>query len=237
MGIQGLLPFLKKASRAVNLRDFKGQTVAVDAYCWLHKGAFSCADKLVRGEPTDGYVLYVMKQVNQLLSYDIKPILVFDGCHLPSKAITEKKRRENREKNRKKAKELLREGKAKEARECFQRCVDITSEMAADTIRACRARNIDVIVAPYEADSQLAYLNLSGVAQLIITEDSDLILFGCKKGHPESSRSSSSSSDGKCPRRLSTFLRNQKLMGITGMGQGAVHGSQSDNRKNPFPTP
>lgn len=181
MGIQGLLPFLKKASRAVNLRDFKGQTVAVDAYCWLHKGAFSCADKLVRGEPTDGYVLYVMKQVNQLLSYDIKPILVFDGCHLPSKAITEKKRRENREKNRKKAKELLREGKAKEARECFQRCVDITSEMAADTIRACRARNIDVIVAPYEADSQLAYLNLSGVAQLIITEDSDLILFGCKK--------------------------------------------------------
>lgn len=54
MGIQGLLPFLKKASRAVNLRDFKGQTVAVDAYCWLHKGAFSCADKLVRGEPTDG---------------------------------------------------------------------------------------------------------------------------------------------------------------------------------------
>lgn len=51
----------------------------------------------------------------------------------------------NREKNRKKAKELLREGKAKEARECFQRCVDITSEMAADTIRACRARNIDVI--------------------------------------------------------------------------------------------
>ncbi|XP_063597433.1 exonuclease 1-like [Penaeus indicus] len=181
MGIQGLLPFLKKASRAANLRDFKGQTVAVDAYCWLHKGAFSCADKLVRGEPTDGYVLYVMKQVNQLLSYDIKPILVFDGCHLPSKAITEKKRRENREKNRKKAKELLREGKAKEARECFQRCVDITSEMAADTIKACRARNVDVIVAPYEADSQLAYLNLSGIAQLIITEDSDLILFGCKK--------------------------------------------------------
>ncbi|XP_047492578.1 exonuclease 1-like [Penaeus chinensis] len=181
MGIQGLLPFLKKASRAANLRDFKGQTVAVDAYCWLHKGAFSCADKLVRGEPTDGYVLYIMKQVNQLLSYGIKPILVFDGCHLPSKAITEKKRRENREKNRKKAKELLREGKAKEARECFQRCVDITSEMAADTIKACRARNIDVIVAPYEADSQLAYLNLSGIAQLIITEDSDLILFGCKK--------------------------------------------------------
>ncbi|XP_068227346.1 exonuclease 1 isoform X2 [Palaemon carinicauda] len=180
MGIQGLLPFLKKASRPAHLREFKGQTAAVDAYCWLHKGAFSCADKLVRGEPTDGYVIYVMRQINQFLNNDIKPILVFDGCHLPSKAVTESKRRENRERNRKKAKELLREGKIKEAKECFQRCVDITSEMAADVITACRARNVDIIVAPYEADAQLAYLSLSGIAQLVVTEDSDLVLFGCK---------------------------------------------------------
>ncbi|KAK4287224.1 hypothetical protein Pmani_039699 [Petrolisthes manimaculis] len=180
MGIQGLLPFLKKASREAHLRDFKGQTAAVDAYCWLHKGAFSCADKLVRGEPTDGYVIYMMKQISLMLNNYIKPILVFDGCNLPSKAGTELKRRENRERNRKKAKELLREGRTREARECFQRCVDITSEMAAEVIEACRARNVDIIVAPYEADSQLAYLNQCGIAQLVITEDSDLVLFGCK---------------------------------------------------------
>ncbi|XP_042233541.1 exonuclease 1-like isoform X2 [Homarus americanus] len=121
-----------------------------------------------------------MKQINILLNNAIKPIMVFDGCHLPSKAVTETKRRENRERNRKKAKELLREGKIREAKECFQRCVDVTSEMAANVINACRARNVDVIVAPYEADAQLAYLNLSGVVQLVITEDSDLILFGSK---------------------------------------------------------
>lgn len=87
----------------------------------------------------------------------------------------------NRIKNRRKAKELLREGKIKEARECFQRCVDITSTMAHEVIKACRARNIDTIVAPYEADSQLAFLNLNGIADIVITEDSDLILFGCSK--------------------------------------------------------
>ncbi|MPC25361.1 Exonuclease 1 [Portunus trituberculatus] len=54
MGISGLLPFLKKASQGAHLKDFRGQTAAVDAYCWLHKGAFSCADKLVKGEPTNG---------------------------------------------------------------------------------------------------------------------------------------------------------------------------------------
>ena len=35
-------------------------------------------------------------------------------------------------------------------------------------------------VAPYEADAQLAFLNLSGIAQVVITEDSDLIVFGSK---------------------------------------------------------
>jgi exonuclease-1 len=38
---------------------------------------------------------------------------------------------------------------------------------------------IDVLVAPYEADAQLAYLNRAKIADYVITEDSDLVLFGC----------------------------------------------------------
>jgi exonuclease-1 len=53
MGISGLLPFLKKSSVNCHVRQFRGKTVAIDGYCWLHKGAFSCADKLVKGEKTD----------------------------------------------------------------------------------------------------------------------------------------------------------------------------------------
>ena len=40
---------------------------------------------------------------------------------------------------------------------------------------------MDCIVAPYEADAQLAYLMKCGIAQLVITEDSDLVLFGCDR--------------------------------------------------------
>ena len=36
-------------------------------------------------------------------------------------------------------------------------------------------------VAPYEADAQLAYLARHGLADLIVTEDSDLVLFGCPR--------------------------------------------------------
>ncbi|OWR41150.1 exonuclease 1 like protein [Danaus plexippus plexippus] len=53
MGITGLIPFLDKASRRANVSEFSGSSVAIDTYCWLHKGAFACADKLVRGEETD----------------------------------------------------------------------------------------------------------------------------------------------------------------------------------------
>ena len=38
-----------------------------------------------------------------------------------------------------------------------------------------------ILVAPFEADAQLAYLNRAGIADFVITEDSDLILFGCDK--------------------------------------------------------
>lgn len=53
MGITGLIPFLKKSTIAVNISQYSGQCVAIDAYCWLHKGAYSCIEKLARGEECD----------------------------------------------------------------------------------------------------------------------------------------------------------------------------------------
>ncbi|KAJ8716289.1 hypothetical protein PYW08_013574 [Mythimna loreyi] len=181
MGITGLLPFIEKASRRTNVSEFSGCTVAIDSYCWLHKGAFACADKLVRGEETDIHIRYCLKYVTMLLSKNIKPILVFDGRHLPAKAMTESKRRESRDISKKRAAELLSLGKTEEARSYMRRSVDITHAMALSLIKECRKRNVDCIVAPYEADAQLAYLNIKNIAQVVITEDSDLILFGCTK--------------------------------------------------------
>nr|5UZV_Z Chain Z, Exonuclease 1 [Homo sapiens]5V04_Z Chain Z, Exonuclease 1 [Homo sapiens]5V05_Z Chain Z, Exonuclease 1 [Homo sapiens]5V06_Z Chain Z, Exonuclease 1 [Homo sapiens]5V0B_Z Chain Z, Exonuclease 1 [Homo sapiens]5V0C_Z Chain Z, Exonuclease 1 [Homo sapiens]5V0D_Z Chain Z, Exonuclease 1 [Homo sapiens]5V0E_Z Chain Z, Exonuclease 1 [Homo sapiens]7MXQ_Z Chain Z, Exonuclease 1 [Homo sapiens]7MXR_Z Chain Z, Exonuclease 1 [Homo sapiens]7MXS_Z Chain Z, Exonuclease 1 [Homo sapiens]7MXT_Z Chain len=181
MGIQGLLQFIKEASEPIHVRKYKGQVVAVDTYCWLHKGAIACAEKLAKGEPTDRYVGFCMKFVNMLLSHGIKPILVFDGCTLPSKKEVERSRRERRQANLLKGKQLLREGKVSEARECFTRSINITHAMAHKVIKAARSQGVDCLVAPYEADAQLAYLNKAGIVQAIITEDSDLLAFGCKK--------------------------------------------------------
>ncbi|GJQ67810.1 hypothetical protein Trydic_g21099 [Trypoxylus dichotomus] len=171
----------KKASRRCHVAEFRGCTVAIDTYCWLHKGAFGCAEKLVRGEDTNGYVYYCLKYIKMLKSYDIHPILVFDGQHLPAKKHTEEKRREQRKLSRKKASELLRLGKVDEARIQMKCAIDITHKMALALIKECRKNGVDCIVAPYEADAQLAYLNIKKFAHFVITEDSDLLLFGCNK--------------------------------------------------------
>ncbi|KAF5296924.1 hypothetical protein FQA39_LY12281 [Lamprigera yunnana] len=181
MGISGLLPFLESSSRKCYINEFRGCTVAIDSYCWLHKGAFSCAEKLISGEDTKAHIIYCLKFIQLLESYNIKPILVFDGQHLPAKKDTETKRREQRHLARAKGTEMLRMGKIDEARQYFRQCVDITHAMALSLIKECRKKNIDCIVAPYEADSQLAFLNMQGIADIVITEDSDLILFGCTK--------------------------------------------------------
>ncbi|ORY00203.1 putative exonuclease [Basidiobolus meristosporus CBS 931.73] len=181
MGISGLLPLLKPIQSRVHISSYAGETVAVDAYVWLHKGAFGCAKELCLGEETDKYVEYCMHRIRLLQHYKVKPFVVFDGGPLPSKEGTEESRESMRKENRKKALEYLNCGQHVKAVECFQKCVDITPEMAKKFIEALRKESIDYIVAPYEADAQLAYLFKQNKVTSVITEDSDLLVFGCKR--------------------------------------------------------
>ncbi|VDD81960.1 unnamed protein product [Mesocestoides corti] len=181
MGVNGLLRFLKKCSRHVNISDFKGYTVAVDAYCWIHRASFSCAMDLALGNPTDQYIKYCLKLLNVILAAGVRPILVFDGADLPAKSETNAKRHSSKRTYREKAAQFLLEGNRKAAQECFEKCIEVTPEMARAVIKAVRDQGVDCIVSPYESDAQLAYLVQAGYADLVVTEDSDLLMFGCKQ--------------------------------------------------------
>ena len=43
-----------------------------------------------------------------------------------------------------------------------------------------KVHGVSFVVAPYEADAQLTFLEKNGIVDGIITEDSDLLVFGCK---------------------------------------------------------
>ncbi|KAG2069184.1 PIN domain-like protein [Suillus decipiens] len=181
MGISGLLPLLKSIQLHRHLSDFAGQTLAVDAYVWLHRGVYACATEIATGKPSTKYVDYAMQRVRLLRHHKIRPYIVFDGGPLPAKMGTETERKQRREENLAKAKTLASQGRHKEAREYFVKCIDVTPQMAYQLIKALRAENVSYVVAPYEADAQMAYLERVGLVDGIITEDSDLLVFGCRK--------------------------------------------------------
>ncbi|KAJ2788511.1 hypothetical protein GGI18_002910, partial [Coemansia linderi] len=115
-----------------------------------------------------------------LRHHGIDPLFVFDGGPLPSKLHTELERQRNRQERRQAAIKLWNQSKRKQAYELFQRCVEVTPAMAKAVIEVLGREGFRCLVAPYEADAQLAFLERVGVITAAISEDSDLIVFGCR---------------------------------------------------------
>ncbi|XP_042472883.1 exonuclease 1-like isoform X1 [Zingiber officinale] len=181
MGIQGLLPLLKSIMAPIHVEELRGQAVAVDAYSWLHKGAFCCATQLCKGLPTSKHIEYCMHRVNLLRHHGVKPILVFDGGNLPTKIVQETKRSRARKENLARAMEHEAMGNSSAAFDCYQKAVDISPAIALELIQVLKLEKVDYIVAPYEADAQMTFLSINKLVDAVITEDSDLIPFGCSR--------------------------------------------------------
>lgn len=115
-----------------------------------------------------------------LQHFGVIPYLVFDGDYLPSKAATEADRSKRREDSKKAGFELMNAGKPSQAYLEFQKAIDVTPEMARQLIDELKANKVQYIVAPYEADAQMVYLERKGIIHGILSEDSDLLVFGAK---------------------------------------------------------
>lgn len=122
-----------------------------------------------------------MHRVRMLKHFGVTPYIVFDGDFLPSKAATEGSRAKRREESKRSAMELLKAGKPSQAALEFQKAIDVTPEMARNLIDELKKLDISYVVAPYEADAQLVYLERQGLISGILSEDSDLLVFGCKR--------------------------------------------------------
>lgn len=174
MGVAGLLKALADVQRRTHISEYRGLRVALDGYIFLHRGKFMGAQALLSGKSTDAYLKPVLEIIKKLRAAGAEPILVFDGGRLPAKQGTEDARRMKREQV------LLSPALLHSARE-FGKAVDVTPEMAALCVREMRHLQVECIVAPYEADAQLAHLALTQRADVCITEDVDLLAFGCPR--------------------------------------------------------
>jgi exonuclease 1 len=148
--------------------------------------------------------------------YGVEPYVVLDGDYLPSKVHTEDSRASKRAEFLSAGMRYRAQGQSSKAMEQFQKCIDITPEMAYRLILALRREGIAYVVAPYEADAQLAYLEKQGIIHAIVTEDSDLLVFGCKTLLLKMSQF------GEC-----VEIKREKFANVT--GQITLHGFTDDD--------
>lgn len=181
MGVTGLLQHLKEIQDSTSLSKYKGKTLAVDTYGWLHRGLISCAQELCQDVPTKKYINSVMKKIDMLRHFGVEPYLVFDGAYLPTKAETAKERRLKRQEAQEKANQLIKDGNRKLAWKEFMKAAGVTPEMAKSIMVELDMRKVKYVVAPYEADPQMVYLERIGLVDGILSEDSDLLIFGCNR--------------------------------------------------------
>ena len=141
----------------------------------------ACAIELALDKPTTKYVDFAMGRVRMLLDFGVTPYLVFDGDALPSKAGTNNERRRRRDESKVVGLELYRAGKLAQAHQELQKAANVTPYMARLLIEELKKQNVQYIVAPYEADAQLVYLEQQGIINGILSEDSDMLVFGAKR--------------------------------------------------------
>eukprot|EP00826_Nyctotherus_ovalis_P056586 TRINITY_DN7670_c0_g1_i2.p1 TRINITY_DN7670_c0_g1~~TRINITY_DN7670_c0_g1_i2.p1 ORF type:complete len:378 (-),score=125.41 TRINITY_DN7670_c0_g1_i2:106-1239(-) len=71
-------------------------------------------------------------------------------------------------------------GDKEKAATMFARCMSVKSYMLHNLMDTLHKMNVEYIVAPYEADAQIAYLCKEKIADFAISEDSDLLVYGCQ---------------------------------------------------------
>ncbi|CAH3117176.1 unnamed protein product [Porites lobata] len=171
MGIKTLLPFLKDVTENSYLDSFKGLVAAVDASCWLHKAIAISYSQF--GD--DRRVKEICNSYLDLLERNkIRPLVVLNGLPLPGK---------DRERDNRAIKKLTnfgKSGKVTEARNALAAAAEINHDLVCGFIQTCRQKSIDYVVAPYEADAEMALLYEHGY-YIAISEDSDLLAYGCQK--------------------------------------------------------
>ena len=180
MGIRNLIKFLEEHFESKKLSDFSNQTIGIDAHVWLH----SAVNQLMLDTSiiTENKIISTIKEYFsnkiKLMKYlNIVPYFVFDGDELPIKEGIEKGREERRKKNEELFQFHINSKNLKDAKKQLICSIDITPQMTKGLIEYLKDCNIKFVIAPYEADAQLAYLYNKKIIDLVLTIDSDLICY------------------------------------------------------------
>jgi exonuclease-1 len=180
MGIENLLITMKEYMIKKKLRDYKGKTLGIDGHVWLHTSLWGNKMGMAFNENPNSYLIWLEKKIKRLIELKINMYFVFDGEKNIYKGDKLNKRKICRENNFKKALEIKNIDLIK-AKKLWISSIGVENNMVYKFTLILDKYNIPYIIAPYEGDAQLAYLLKKDLIDAILTIDSDLIAYNCKK--------------------------------------------------------
>jgi flap endonuclease-1 len=176
MGIKHLNKILTKyapnsITYTVNLSELSNKTIAIDLSLYLH-----------RFYTMQGHVFTgLFHQIMLLRKFNITPVYVFDGQYSKEKTKTVEARKESKNKILKQIEEL--EKKPEQDKKKLFKMKNKTFCIDDNDIVFCKELfkhlGVPFIQANCEADIVLAYMCINNYAHYCLTEDFDLLTFGC----------------------------------------------------------
>ncbi|MGA8842083.1 MAG: flap endonuclease-1 [Nitrososphaeraceae archaeon] len=170
----------------VKFNDLVNKTVAIDAFNAIYQFLATIrgptGDLLAnsKGEVTSHLSGLFYRNIN-LISYNIRPIYVFDGKPSYLKFNEIERRQEIKKNATEKYEQALIEGRIDEAKKYSQATSVLTEKMIDEAKILLSYLGIPVVQAPSEGEAAAAYLTNIGLAHTTASQDYDSILFGTKQ--------------------------------------------------------
>ncbi|AYV75259.1 MAG: putative 5'-3' exonuclease [Terrestrivirus sp.] len=184
MGIKGLVKWIKTYAPSgiemINFDKMKNKRLGIDASILMYRAELAIKGSGFEMRNNKGDItshLYVIFfNTIKMLQNNILPIYVFDGKpnELKNKIL------EEREIKKEKIRELIKNKKLtkEQANKLELQTFCINNKMHDDLVKMLSLMSIPYIQAESEADSLLAYMNTNGYIDGVISEDTDICIFG-----------------------------------------------------------
>ena len=247
-----LIPLMKHVTPSL---DLAGLTLGLDLSGWIYciGTRSNSIFEVIEDAIYDTFLDELLASLERLLNY-FNLIVVLDGDPLPQKQETAELRKRKTEQALQEYKSLLRHSDddhpdlIKLARRCFTRTANLQNAIIdrLSNLKSKMPQKFDFLIAPYEADAQLAFMNRENLIDAILSMDADLVLFGSKKIIFPASRGMHDvespcllyeSEKLFCPilrqtiggnPKLLNFIDIAQLLGMTGLGLLGVCTNHSD---------
>jgi flap endonuclease-1 len=186
MGVKGLNQvinmYAKSCTTVKKFRDYNGSVQSLDAAITIYKFCIATigTDHFKTEGVLTGHLFACFFKTISMLRYGIFPIWVFDGKppHIKIDTLVDRKKRKLDASEKLSSTPDLDDY---EKNKLERRAFTVTHEHITEVKYLLTLLGIPFIESPGEAEAQCAAFDRANISNGVVTEDWDVILFGCKK--------------------------------------------------------